>query len=98
MARHGQPRRGEAVDVITLDNPFPPGSEEYEAWSRVPDRPVDPAPDEPMTEYGYARRLIAAHGHRLRYVFDWRRWLVWDGRRWAPDTGQAAQAAKQVAR
>ena len=51
---------------------------------------VDPLPDEPKTELGYARRLIAVYGDRLRYVPAWRRWLVWDGKRWAHDTtGQA---------
>src|SRR5438876_1111255 len=50
----------------------------------------DPLPGEPWTELGYARRLIHVYGGRLRYVPAWRRWLVWDGRRWAhADTGPA---------
>jgi putative DNA primase/helicase len=60
---------------------------------------VDPLPDEPRSELGYARRLIHAYGDRLRYVAAWRRWLVWDGKRWAIDgTGQAARWMKSVAR
>ena len=52
--------------------------------------PADPLPDEPKTELGYARRLVHVYGAHLRYVAAWRRWLVWDGRRWAHDaTGQA---------
>jgi putative DNA primase/helicase len=59
----------------------------------------DPLPDEPMTELGYAHRLIVVYGDRLRYVPAWRRWLVWDGKRWAyDDTGQAARWMKSVAR
>ncbi len=59
----------------------------------------DPAPDEPWTELGYARRLIHVYGGRLRYVPAWRRWLVWDGHRWAHDaTGQAQRWAKVIAR
>lgn len=59
----------------------------------------DPCPSEPRTELGYARRLIAVYGDRLRYVPAWRRWLVWDGTRWAlDDTGQAARWAKVIAR
>jgi putative DNA primase/helicase len=60
---------------------------------------ADPLPDEPKTELGYARRLIAVYGDRLRYVPAWRRWLRWDGARWAHDsTGQAARWMKAIAR
>jgi len=61
--------------------------------------PADPLPDEPKTELGYARRLIDVYGDRLRYVPAWRRWLVWDGKWWAPDgTGQTARWMKSIAR
>ena len=60
---------------------------------------ADPLPDEPSTDLGYARRLVKVYGGRLRYVPAWRRWLIWDGRRWAHDsTGQAARWMKAVAR
>jgi putative DNA primase/helicase len=60
---------------------------------------ADPLPDEPKTELGYARRLIAVYGDRLRYIPVWRRWLVWDGARWAHDTtGQSARWMKAIAR
>jgi putative DNA primase/helicase len=60
---------------------------------------ADPLPDEPLTELGYAHRLVALHGNRLRYVPEWRRWLTWDGARWAHDTsGQAARWMKSIAR
>ena len=59
----------------------------------------DPLPREPRTELGYAHRLIHVYGDRLRYVPAWRRWLVWDGSRWAHDaTGQAQRWAKVIAR
>jgi len=59
----------------------------------------DPLPGEPKTELGYARRLIAVYGDRLRFVPAWNRWLVWDGRRWAHDTtGQAPRWMKVIAR
>jgi putative DNA primase/helicase len=59
----------------------------------------DPLPGEPWTELGYARRLIHVYGNRLRYVPAWRRWLVWDGQRWAHDaTGQAQRWMKVIAR
>jgi putative DNA primase/helicase len=59
----------------------------------------DPMPKEPRTELGYAHRLITVYGDRLRYVPQWRRWLVWDGRKWAHDsTGQAQRWMKSIAR
>lgn len=59
----------------------------------------DPLPKEPLTELGMAHRLIHVHGEALRYVPAWRRWLVWDGRRWAyDDDGQAPRLAKTIAR
>lgn len=59
----------------------------------------DPLPGEPWTELGYARRLVHVYGDRMRHVPAWRRWLVWDGTRWAPDTtGQAVRWAKVIAR
>ncbi len=61
--------------------------------------PADPLPEEPKSELGYARRLVSVYGDRLRYVPAWRRWLVWDGQRWAHDgTGQAARWMKSIAR
>lgn len=60
---------------------------------------ADPLPGEPLTELGYARRLVHVYGDRLRYVLAWKRWLVWDGARWAADeTGQAARWMKSIAR
>jgi putative DNA primase/helicase len=59
----------------------------------------DPLPREPKTELGYARRLIAVYGDRLRFVPAWNRWLVWDGKRWIHDsTGQAPRWMKVIAR
>jgi putative DNA primase/helicase len=60
---------------------------------------ADLLPDEPWTELGYARRLAEAYRGRVRYVHTWKRWLVWDGRRWAHDqTGQVQRWAKIIAR
>jgi putative DNA primase/helicase len=60
---------------------------------------ADPKPDEPRTELGYARRLVAVFGDRLRYVPAWKKWLVWDGTRWAIDSsGQYHRWQKTIAR
>ena len=51
------------------------------------------------TEYGNAERLVARHGAELRYCHPWRRWLVWDGTRWAPDdSGEVDRRAKDTVR
>lgn len=55
--------------------------------------------DEPWTELGCARRLADRFGDRLRHVGAWKKWLVWDGTRWAPNSdGQPARWAKVIAR
>lgn len=57
----------------------------------------------PITEYrlsdvGNAARFAAMHGHDLRYVGVWGRWLCWDGIRWQPDeTGEVMRRAREVA-
>jgi putative DNA primase/helicase len=63
---------------------------------------LDPSPTEPRTELGYARRFVEVFGDQLRFVATWsqgHQWLIWDGRRWAPDmTGQAKRWMKVIAR
>ncbi len=45
-----------------------------------------------------ARRFIAWHGATVRYCDAWKRWLIFDGRRWAVDETRAIEAlAKQAA-
>jgi putative DNA primase/helicase len=56
-------------------------------------------PDEPLTELGFARRLVEKCGRELRFVVPWNRWLVWDGARWSPDTdGYVPRCMKVIAR
>jgi putative DNA primase/helicase len=51
------------------------------------------------TDVGNAQRLINRHGAKLRYIHDLRRWLVWDGRRWATARlGEPDALAKETAR
>lgn len=54
--------------------------------------------EERYTDVGNARRLVADHGHELRYIASWATWLVWDRTRWRRDTkGEIVERAKQVA-
>jgi len=50
-----------------------------------------------LTDVGLARRLVLEANGSLRYVREWKSWLAWDGKRWVPDDGLAAQhVAKRV--
>jgi putative DNA primase/helicase len=49
------------------------------------------------TDLGNAERLVARHGSDLRYVHPWRKWLVYDGRRWRhDDAGEVARRGKDT--
>lgn len=50
-----------------------------------------------------AEQLVSRHGQDLRWCDPWQRWLVWDGRRWAPDEireaeRRAAETVRQLYR
>lgn len=54
---------------------------------------------EALSDLGNARRLVAKNHKRLRHVPLWKKWLIWDGQRWALDrTGEAHRAAKAIVR
>jgi putative DNA primase/helicase len=61
--------------------------------STIPGADPDPAPAtaagvaDLRTDVGNARRLVARHGHNIRYVAEWDHWLTWDAikERWEPD-------------
>ncbi len=56
----------------------------------------DHADDEPrFSDLGNAKRLVRLHGASIRYCYQWHKWLVWDGNRWAIDhTGAITRHAK----
>jgi P4 family phage/plasmid primase-like protien len=35
-----------------------------------------------LTDSGNAQRMVDMYGENLRYVAEWKKWLVWDGKRW----------------
>jgi putative DNA primase/helicase len=52
-----------------------------------------------LTDLGNAMRLVERHGDDLLYVYDWDRWLVFDGRRWKVDSsGEVERRAKETVR
>ncbi len=64
---------------------------------RDPDDDTAPGIAQPYTDLGNTRRLVADHGHDLRYAPQWGTWLVWEGTRWREDiTGEATRRAKAI--
>ena len=62
---------------------------------------IDKKPKETfhLTDLGNAERLVDRFGDDIGYCYDWKKWLVWDGKRWAIDRkGNIRQKAKQVVR
>lgn len=55
---------------------------------------ADPLPDllpQHHNDTGNADRLITLHGRDLRYCHATRKWMLWDGRRWATDDSDGAR-------
>lgn len=46
----------------------------------------------PLTEFGNAQRLFDAHGERLRYVPELKKWIAWSGSGWLWDTGAGVRS------
>jgi len=49
------------------------------------------------TDKASADLFLAEHHEDVRFVHDWKKWLVWDGRHWRPDgDGEVKRRAKSV--
>lgn len=63
---------------------------------KMPPPPAEAGPSQ--SDLAYARTLCAMFGDELRHVVPWKKWLFWDGTRWAvDDSGHAWRCAKAVA-
>lgn len=63
-------------------------------WNVTPLAPIPPRREFPFTDLGNARLFVAENGSDVRFV-PGVGWLVWDGRRWAPDNdGAVCRLAK----
>jgi len=53
-----------------------------------------------LNDRGNSQRFAEQYKGTIQYCWDWKKWLVYDGMRWNPDTGELAaiQAAKDIAR
>ncbi|WP_339908276.1 DNA primase family protein [Symmachiella dynata] len=53
--------------------------------------------EENRTDIANARRLVRKHGDDIGYCHAWKKWLVWDGTRWAVDqTAEIVRRAKDI--
>lgn len=51
------------------------------------------------TDVGNAQRVVALHGSNFRYCHPWKKFLIWDGKRFAVDlTGEIDRLAKDTVR
>ena len=57
-----------------------------------------PNPKNP-TDVGNAKRLVSLFGENIRYVYEFKKWIQWDGSRWLFDeTGHMFRLAKETAK
>jgi hypothetical protein len=49
------------------------------------------------TDLGNARRFVSRHGENIRFIPEWKKWIVWNGSRWEiDDDGAAMRLAKET--
>ena len=58
---------------------------------------ISPHSYKDFTDEGNADRFVEAHGQDIRYCADWKKWIIWTGRRWEKDrTGEIYRRAASV--
>jgi putative DNA primase/helicase len=58
---------------------------------------TDAARTELHTDLGNARRLVAKHGSNIRFVPEWKKWIIWDSTHWRiDDDGGTDRLAKET--
>jgi putative DNA primase/helicase len=93
-----------ALLVTNRDRCDPPLADEEVARIAASVARYEPAPSASnhaeafhLTDLGNAKRLVRLHGADLRFCHSWRRWLTWDGKRWAKDdTAEVLRRAKDA--
>jgi D5 N terminal like/Primase C terminal 1 (PriCT-1) len=49
------------------------------------------------TDLGNARRLVRRHGENIRFIHEWKKWIIWNGNRWEVDyDGAVVRLAKET--
>lgn len=79
--------------------PFPKSWTDADISKRLTDAGAAVQRTYAMTDVGNGQRFAAQHGGDVRYVHQWNKWIVWNGRCWAEDTtGEVMRRAKRTAR
>jgi putative DNA primase/helicase len=91
-----QPPQAKGIDdLLAAIGPEPVLRLIEAAWERAAG-PPDLIPCH-FTDSGNGDRLVLLHGADLRYCFAFKRWMRWDGARWAVDeTGRALRLTKHT--
>lgn len=90
----------QAANAAMCDPPLDAGEVEQIAASVARYPTADPgAVLTTLTDAGNAVRLAIHYGDRIRYVPEWKKWIVWETTRWqVDDTGKLIELAKVTAR
>ena len=89
---------GKTYGQATIEKAIEADGEVYSAGSRVVNAELRQR-EFNLTDLGNAERLVHHFGEHIRFCYAWKKWLIWDGVRWAVDqSGQIHQIAKQVVR
>lgn len=84
---------------LRCDPPMPDRQLEKIARSIAKKAPVPIDLTEPLNDINLARRFAKVESAGLRYCRSWKKWLIWDGRRWSRDeTGEAARRVEAMVR
>ena len=68
-------------------------------WLNLSDKNNDREGNPPLTDLGNAQRFVALFKDDVRFCYQWRKWLVWDGVRWRLDeNGEVERRAKFTVR
>jgi putative DNA primase/helicase len=67
--------------------------------SRLSDRSADLNSVVPLSDQWNAELLVEKYGDDIRYIYQWKSWLVWDGKVWKRDqSGAVMRRAKDTIR
>jgi len=96
--RYSAPITGTCVTSVSNSLGSTPGSEDGKPQTLPVSVKIIEQSRLTPTDVGNATRLVRQHGETLRFVTAWGRWLIWNGRRWAPDeVGAVTKLAKATA-
>ena len=83
---NGTPREPHLVETKTYDN-----NGTTDRTPQQDDKPLSIASAEGRTDIANGRRFARMFANKARYCYAWKKWLVWDGKRWNSDDGDTTK-------